>query len=226
MVDSLCQVRGAEGRLLHRVGYLTLYDATRRCPRWTAWHLTRDHIAGPYKRKGISFQEDEEVGTPRATDMDYQRSGYDRGHMCPSGDNQWNQQAQEQSFLFTNICPQAPSLNRGEWNDLEIQCRTWAREKGGIWVVCGPVWLSERPRRLGRNKVNVPDGFFKVVLSMEGQPQAIGFYYVNDDQPDSSIADHATTVDAIERMTGLDFFSVLPDEVERRIEAKADINAW
>ena len=59
--------------------------------------------------------------------------------MCPAGDNKWSQQAMRESFLLTNICPQAPSLNRGDWNEMEIQCRKWAETYGDIYIVAGPI---------------------------------------------------------------------------------------
>ena len=73
--------------LLTRVGYVTSYNTENKQPNWVGWRLTADHVSGPYLRKGIKFHEDEEVPEPRATDADYRSSGYDRGHMCPSGDN-------------------------------------------------------------------------------------------------------------------------------------------
>ncbi|MFC2741710.1 MAG: DNA/RNA non-specific endonuclease, partial [Selenomonas sp.] len=42
--------------------------------------------------------------------------------------------AQEESFLLTNICPQNHQLNAGDWNEMELQCRRWARRYGDIYV--------------------------------------------------------------------------------------------
>lgn len=230
--NSLLMVKGKSALLLTRVGYITGYSQEWKCPQWTAWHLTADHTTGPYKRKGVSFHEDGEVPYPKALNSDYYSSGYDRGHMCPSGDNKWDRQAQEDCFLFTNMCPQAHNLNSGDWNDLEIKCRTWAKRYGDIYIVCGPVFHGDRPKRtIGKNKVWVPDGFYKVVLrvrsrgSGDGETAAIGFYYDNDDghQPMSA---YVRSVDEIERMTGLDFFSALDDKTENRVEAHAEWDEW
>ena len=114
--------------ILYREGYTTSYNAETRTPNWVAWHLTAAHTNGPIKRKGITFQADEEIPAPRVDTYDYMRSGYDRGHMCPAGDNHWSQKAMEQSFLMTNICPQEPALNSGLWNTVEKLCRTWAEQ--------------------------------------------------------------------------------------------------
>ena len=212
-------------QLLERKGYAASYNKKLRLPNWVAWELTADHVTGPYKRSGIKYQEDTEVPRPRATHQDYYSSGYDRGHMCPSGDNKWDMQAQQQSFLLTNMCPQAHSLNAGDWNELEMKCRTWARRYGSLYIVCGPILYRRQHKTIGRNKVTVPEAFFKVVLRMEPQPCAIGFVYKNDDG-NRPMGDYINSVDQVERITGIDFFPSLPDELEERIEAEASLDEW
>lgn len=213
-------------QILKRAGYTVSYNKDTRLPNWVAWHLTAAHADGKVKRNGIKFQEDTDVPTPRATDADYMRSGYDRGHMCPSGDNKWSEEAQVQSFLFTNCCPQLHSLNAGDWNEMEGQCRRWAKKYGDIYIVCGPViYANKRRKTIGRNKVVVPEAFFKVVLCMKPTPRAIGFIYKNaaGNRPKSA---YVNTVDEVERITGLDFFAALPDAVERKVEAEASLEEW
>ncbi len=212
-------------QILRREGYTVSYNSNTKLPNWVAWHLTAARLKGKANRKDKDFTEDEEVSTPRATDNDYYCSEYDRGHMCPAGDNKWSDVAMTQSFLFTNICPQAPSLNRGDWNEMENQCRTWAKQYGDVYVVCGPILYKGKHKKIGKNKVVVPEAFFKVVLSLKGEPKAIGFIYKNDDG-NRPKGDYVNSVDEVERITGYDFFPSLPDDVEKRIEATADASAW
>ena len=210
---------------LERAAYRLSYNPATRLPVWVAWHLTAEHTDGPYSRKGIKFAEDEDVPVPRSTNMDYINSGYDRGHICPSGDNKWSEEAQLQSFLYTNCCPQLHNLNAGDWNELEGKCRKWAQQYGGVYIVSGPLLLNKKHKTIGKNKVVVPEAFFKVVLCMEGEPKAIGFIYRNEAN-NKTMSSYVNTVDDVERLTGLDFFSALPDEVEREVEAKADLADW
>ena len=210
---------------LERAAYRLSYNPATRLPVWVAWHLTAEHTDGPYSRKGIKFAEDEDVPVPRATNMDYINCGYDRGHICPSGDNKWSEEAQLQSFLYTNCCPQLHNLNAGDWNELEGKCRKWAQQYGGVYIVSGPLLLNKKHKTIGKNKVVVPEAFFKVVLCMEGEPKAIGFIYRNEAN-NKTMSSYVNTVDDVERLTGLDFFSALPDEVEREVEAKADLADW
>ena len=212
-------------QILRRTGYTASYNSDTRIPNWVAWHLTADHTSGPHKRGGIDFAEDEEVSEPRATDNDYYRSGYDRGHLCPSADNKWSETAQRESFLFTNICPQSHGLNAGDWNEMEQQCRRWAKEMGSIYIVSGPIMYKGRHKTIGKNKVVVPEAFFKVVLCTEGTPKAIGFIYKN--QPGNRPkGDYVNTIDEVERITGIDFFPALPDDIETKVEASADLADW
>lgn len=213
-------------QILKRAGYTVSYNSNTRLPNWVAWHLTAEHLKGNTSRKEKSFQEDEDVKTPRATDSDYFRSGYDRGHMCPAGDNKWSDEAMTQSFLFTNICPQVPNLNRGDWNEMENMCRKWAKQYGDIYIVCGPIiYKKKTPTKIGKNKVVVPDAFFKVVLCMKGTPKAIGFIYKNA-EGDRPKGDYMNTVDEVERITGFDFFPTLPDDVEKKVEAESKASDW
>lgn len=224
-------LQGSEGKILRRVGYTTSYNARNRIPNWVAWHLTASHADGRYKRNDQVFHEDTEVGNPRAYDSDYRSSGYDRGHMCPSGDNKWDKTAQEQSFLFTNICPQRHNLNTGAWNDVELQCRAWAKRYGDLYIVCGPVLYDQQHKTIGRNRVVVPEAFFKVVLRQESRSnggkyyKAIGFLYENKGAS-RDMSRYVRNVDDIEQLTGLDFFSALPDNIEDKIEKNADLRDW
>ena len=226
MYEMPAALKDRPEQILKRQGYTTSYNEQTKNPNWVAWHLTKSHTYGPNQRNQEVFTEDESVKAPRATDKDYYNSRYDRGHMCPAGDNKWDKQAMEQSFLFTNICPQNHGLNKYEWNDLEILCRDWAREYGAIDIVCGPIYYQKTDQKtIGRNKVWVPDAFFKVVLCRQGKPKAIGFIYKNlgKKQP---MEQAVCAVDEIEQLTDMDFFPALDDATEDRVEATASILEW
>lgn len=216
---------GVPEQMLRRAGYTASYNKTTKLPNWVAWHLTADRTTGPAKRSGVDFQADMNVPAPRAEDSDYYGSGYDRGHMCPAADNKYSEKAMEESFLFTNMCPQNGNLNRGDWNEMEQACRRWAKEYGGVYVVCGPILYKGKHKTIGKNKVVVPEAFFKVVLRTGENPKAIGFIYKNA-EGNRPKGDYVNTVDEVERITGIDFFPELPDDVENKVEATADIADW
>lgn len=208
-----------------RFSYVVSYNHDTKQPNWVAWRIDKRHVEeGNLPR--AEFMDDDDMPDPKGYRSDYYNSGYDKGHMCPAGDNKWNEKAMQDCFLMTNMCPQNHSLNAGVWNSIEQQCRSWAKKYGSVYVVCGPIFLNKQQRKIGKNKVLVPDAFFKVVLRMGKNPQAIGFICRNQSQKGRKKTDFINTVDDVERITGYDFFSKLPDSIENRIESYADISEW
>ncbi len=211
-------------QLLIRKSYIVSYNKDWRLPNWVAWHLTAEHADGDAPRRN-SFREDVQVPSPRATPQDYKGSGWSRGHMCPSGDNKWDESANHQTFLMTNICPQDTRLNSGLWNSIEMDCRKWSKKYGDIYIVCGPLPLRGAYNTIGDNKVAVPRAFFKVVLCLSGAPKAFGFV-VKNNSGEKKRDLYYNTVRDVERLTGLDFFHKLPDVIENMIETHANIYEW
>ena len=210
--------------VLQRESYITSYNSETKCPNWVAWHLTAEHADGEIAREK-SFYEDLDVPAPRATNEDYRRSGWSRGHMCPAGDNKWDEKAMQESNLLTNICPQNQELNSGVWNVIERDCRKWAKKYGDVYIVCGPILLNKDHETIGLNKVVVPEAFFKVVLRMNPKPAAIGFV-IRNNEGKKKRDQFVNTVDEVERITGYDFFPALPDDIEDVVEATARIEDW
>jgi len=211
--------------ILKRTGYTVSYNNHTLQPNWVAWCLYEDRCTGPAKRPQKAFHEDDDVPEPRAVDTDYYGSGFDRGHMCPAADNKQNDEMMLQSFLFTNICPQSHGLNVGDWNELENQCRRWAKDYGSIYIVCGPIFYNQKHKTIGKHKIPVPEAFFKVALRTSPDTAAIGFIYKNKDG-NRPKGDYVNTVDDVERLTGIDFFPTLPDNVEQAVEATTDLEKW
>lgn len=207
------------GQILKRKGYTLSYNADYKTPQWVAWELTKKETKGKEGRTD-KFLPDPDVRGAKAYTNDYTKSGYDRGHMAPAADMKWSKQAMEESFYLSNICPQNPNLNRGDWNDLEEKSRQWAKKHGVIYVACGPIYDTKRPKRIGNNKVAVPDAFYKVVLiNAKKNPQAIGFIFPNK-AGHKPLKKYIVSVDSVEKRTNIDFFPALPDEIENRIEAE------
>ena len=185
----------------------------------------------PAKLKNVSEQilqrKGYTVSYNKVTTDDYKGAGMDRGHMCPAGDNRWHWKAMQESFYMTNICPQNHNLNRGDWKELEESCRRWAQEEGKIYIVCGPILYDQRHRTIGKkHKITVPEAFFKVVLCADSNPpKAIGFIYKNA-SGNHPLDSYVNTVDEVERITGIDFFPALPDEIEEKVEAEYDLKLW
>ena len=211
-------------QIIRKNTYVVSYNKDTKIANWVAWHLTNEHTDGPYKRNNIFF-EDNVVPYPRATSQDYRGSGWSRGHMCPAGDNKWNETAMVESFSLINVCPQNANLNSGLWNSIEIDCRNWARRFNDIYIVCGPLFLNKDHEKIGENQVFVPEAFFKVVLCLNGKPKGLGVIVRNTDGNKKRDL-YYNSIDQVERITGYDFFPNLPDDVENEVEAYANVDEW
>ena len=211
-------------QIIRHSGYTVSYNKDLKIPNWVSYELTREETRGKEKR-GNRFITDPLVTGPIATNADYTRSGYDKGHMAPAADMKWSPEAMKESFYFSNMCPQHPQLNRRGWKNLEDKIRNWAIADSAIIIICGPI-IEKQPKTIGKNKVAVPQRFFKVVLSPFAKPiRAIGFLF-NNEQAVEPLSSYVVTVDSIESLTNMDFFAPLPDEIENKIEADANYSLW
>lgn len=217
--------QGLPERTIVREGYTLSYNPQRLIPNWVAYELTSLETQGDEPR-GEHFKKDPEISGLQAETSDYRNSGWDKGHMAPAADMKWSERAMDDCFYLTNICPQDHKLNTGTWKKLEERCREYARYFGHIYIVCGPIVENNRYGTIGDNGVMVPDGFFKVILApYYGEYKGVGFLFENR-KGGKKIVEHAATIDEVERVTGIDFFPSLPDDVEDVVEAEIEKSVW
>lgn len=215
-------------QIIEYTGHTLSYNNKTRLPNWVAYELTSQEAQGDNPRKD-KFARCPQAQGPQADKNDYRNSGWDRGHMAPAGDMKWSTEAMDESYYFTNICPQNHELNTGDWKELEEKCRNWAEKYGSLYIVCGPIITDNTHGTLGENKVVIPDKFYKVLLTQkDGEWQGVGFIFHNPPKRDSRIStkppvnrpleSYAVTIDEVESVTGLDFFHKLPDTTETAVE--------
>ena len=215
---------GTPEQLLLRTGYTASYNRKWKLPNWVCYELVRSELQGSASRSNRFVSDPDVEGTPADT-RDYTRSGYDRGHMAPAADMKWSEQAMEESFLLSNICPQAPGLNRGRWKELEELVREWAQRDSALLIACGPI-VSQTPKTIGRHRIAVPSRYFKVVAApYASRPRGIAFLFDNSDKQPSLRA-LALPIDSVEKLTGIDFFYNLPDSIETPMESNLWIETW
>lgn len=213
-----------EQQIIHYSGMTISFNPRLHIPNWVAWELTRDETEGEEPRDD-KFSCDESI-PGCADDWDYKYSGYDRGHMAPAADMKWSEKSMKESFMLTNICPQAPDLNRGSWKKLEEKCRYLAQKDSAIIIICGPVLTDPIKEYIGDSRVAVPERFFKVILSpYKDEPTAIGFIMPNS-KVEGGMQTCAVTIDSVETVTGHDFFHLLPAETQDYIETQCNFNKW
>jgi len=224
-VEIPAKIAGRQEQIITHIGYTVSYNSDWKIPNWVAYELTKTEVEGIEPRSD-NFMPDPNVAyNETATTNDYRNSGWDRGHMAPAGDMKWSKQAMKESFYFSNICPQNNNLNSGIWKDLEEQVRGLAKQKGNIYVVCGPI-VSKQPNTIGNNKVAIPDAFFKALLQNDnGNWHAIAFMFANESGR-KSLSTYAMSVEDLQMITDIDFFPALPDSIEEKIESLVDFTKW
>ena len=142
--------------------YEVWYDSSVKNPAYVIWDFTNvDAIESEAvdNRKSSSFIK---CGSS-ATQSDFKNTGFDRGHMCPNNDRDWNADASKNTFRMCNVCPQSVSLNRGEWKSYEKKGHDLAHKYGLVTIMCGPIFEgTKNVIYIGKNNIRVPDRFFKI----------------------------------------------------------------
>ena len=227
-----------QGELVRHSAMALSYDEEHELARWVS-HMILDDVAEGRTTRTNDFRQDPKVSTGSTQEEDfflkergedgeweYDGYGYDRGHLAPSADFRWSQQALSESYFYSNMTPQHPDFNRGAWAELEGYIRGYAIENDvDLFVVTGPV-LSENLEKVERsvNEMSLPEYHFKVALDLKSG-RAIGFLMPNR-LCEKPLEAYSKSVDEIEDLTGLDFFSGLEDSVEEKLERSTDYFPW
>lgn len=208
----------ADDTIIRHRGYTLSYNSKYKQANWVAYLLTRPSTSLRTRfKRGEFFAPDPMIpGTDFS--IDYQKSGYDRGHLAPAADMGYSMETMIQSFFYSNMSPQLPRFNRGIWKKLEMQVRNWAVEFDSLYVVTGPIFDSVMST-IGPHRVAVPKSYFKVLLQKRnGNWVGIGFIFSNSIQ-NFDYRDFIVSIDKVEEMTRIDFFWQLNDTVENEVES-------
>lgn len=211
-----------------RYNYYTVsYSSQHKNAEWAAYELLGARLDLSTRRERKNFKSDPNIHS-EASSSEYRNSGYDRGHLVPAHDMNFNETAMSESFYMTNVSPQVPDFNRGIWKSLEGKVRKWAKKEKRLYVITGPLLKKtvEDAERISPTGPTIPRGFFKIIVDYEGgEKKGIAFMFKNKDI-DQPLEQFVTTIDLVERYTNLDFFPDLTAEEERTIESVSDISLW
>ena len=185
--------------------YYTLsYNEKFEQAEWVAYELKKEYLKNnDFKRP--YFIEDPKVTTGSADWRNYKKSGYDKGHLCPAGDMEFDKKAYNDTFYTSNISPQKHDFNSGIWNRIEQKTRYWAGKYNDIYVVTGGV-LKDSDKKIGTEEVAVPKYFYKIILAKSGKENKAIAFLVPNENSDKSIYDFVVPIETIEKMTKIDFF--------------------
>jgi endonuclease G len=211
------------GPVLNKQYFVVCYDPAHKLPAWVGYTLTSEQAQTKVTSRTGSFRADPDLPRGgRAENADYTGSGYDRGHMAPANDFSWDVDAMKATFILSNAVPQRHGVNGGRWAQLEAAVHNLAAKQGAVWVFSGPVFVGGTPiKTIGSNQVAVPTHTYKVLLCVHpnGDKEMFGFLMPNINKPSGTISSHTFSVDELEKLTGLDFFQVLPVAEQEQLEA-------
>ncbi len=216
-----------EGFLIYHSAMALFYIDKWGQSKWVAHMIMPDIITGIETRTN-NFRRDSLISVDMPDKIDYFNTGYDRGHLAPSADFRWSKRALSESYFYSNMSPQKPEFNRGKWSQVEDFLRHYVIATGHpIFVITGGLLHDSIKRTIGINKkIKVPPYFYKIALDMEAHPpQAIAFWMLNGTNT-KPIINYVLPIDSIEQYTGIDFFHLLPDTMENRIEAMNEVSLW
>ncbi|NEQ96558.1 MAG: DNA/RNA non-specific endonuclease [Cyanothece sp. SIO2G6] len=213
--------------LMLRPQYALSYNRDRATANWASWQLNQSWLGSTERQDDFRADTSLPIDWHQVDGNDYRGSGYDRGHLVPSGDRTNNRTDNSATFLMTNIIPQTPDNNREPWRDLEEYCRSLVRQGKELYIIAG---VDDGQVKLADNQVTVPAFVWKVVvvldkpgLGTEGvvaNTRVIAVNVPNADQVDDDWRTYRVTVDALESATGYDFLSAIPTDIQAVIESR------
>ena len=205
--------------------YFTLsYAEYHEQAEWVAYELQKKQIKNSdFKRP--YFVQDRRIPSGSADWRNYKKSGYDRGHLCPAADREFDYDAYHETFLTSNISPQNHEFNAGIWNRLEQKTRYWAKKNDGVFIITGGV-LEAGLKGIGDERVSVPNEFYKIIIDKRNSNYKAIAFLIPNQASDRSFYEYTTTIDEIEIKTGIDFFPKLSEAKEKELESTIDRSGW
>lgn len=215
-------------RVLRNEGMLIGWSDVRVNPLWVSYQL--HEVDNPRSGPRPDFRRDWRTLWPIMPDS-YFGSGYDRGHMAPNYAIAavHGREAQHQTFLMSNISPQRPDLNRRLWQRLEeVVIDHFVPRFGSVQVITGPVFpdgfLNNVFNRVGM--VEIPQAFYKIIVVPSERPMALAFLMPQTVRGSEPLDRFLVSIDEIEARTGMNFFPLLPENVETVLERDIRTDGW
>ena len=213
------------------INYSVEWDPQKKAQRWSAYQLDTRSLeknTSRYRSDNNQYPHDPLLQNSLYLSQDcIWNTGFDHGHICPSADRLYSAEANYQTFFLTNMQPQYGAFNgndKSPWFRLETQVRSWANAQATetLYVVKGGTIEDNQifPNKL-KGEMIIPKYFFVALLLKNAQGyKAVGFWmeHVSGYIQKLPLGDYAVNIEELQRLTGIDFFCNLPDDVEQRVE--------
>ncbi len=209
--------------------YTLLYDTKNKMPYWVAYPLTADYIGSSGRTDAWDF--DPKISTSLQPNLNsgWVTSGFDRGHILPSGDRTATREINKQTFYFTNMAAQNSKMNQGVWSELENKVRSWYGNYDTLYVVTGcilptpPETISYAKDKSG-NSAAVPKYFYKALLGKRGTTYKSIAFKMQNITSEVSYTNRVVSVADIEKETGFIFFPSLPPAVASTVKQNKSLS--
>lgn len=215
--------------LMEKPQYALSYNRDNGTPNWTSWHLDSTWLGSTARQDDFRPDSTLPAGWYQVKATDYSGSGYDRGHMCPSGDRTKTVADNSATFLMTNMIPQAPTNNQTTWANLESYCRTLTSSGNELYIISGGQGVNGY---IAGGQVAVPSYTWKVIVVLPNgtndvsrvttSTRTIAVFMPNDNSVVSDWKQYRVSPDYVESMTGYDFFSNVSASIQNTIESRID----
>ncbi|NNE66435.1 MAG: hypothetical protein HKN33_07695 [Pyrinomonadaceae bacterium] len=229
--DATTDTANENNYLMFKPQYSLSYRRATATPNWVAWRLDSTWVGTAPRQNDYRADPALPAGWYQVQDSDYSGSGYNRGHICPSGDRTRSIPDNSATFLMTNFFPQTTQNNGGPWLDLETYLRTLAAQGKEIYIFAGGYGSLGT---IANGEVTVPAITWKIALVLDSGENDLervnkGTRVISVSMPNTfTINQNApwrefrVSVNGIESMTGFDFFSELSKNTEEIIERRVD----
>ena len=206
------------GVLLCRLAYAVSYNTAHKTPDWVAYHLTESETHGNFLRTHDYHHDPELSAGDSAHAADFRHSGDVPGQLVPSRDMIWSARAMDESYLLSSVVPMNRAMEQGVWATLQQKVRDIVQTRGELYIVAGPIYDSKAPKAIGEDQVAVPDACYEVIFDPI-RVDAIAFIIPNRPEPSQDLPNFITSVNEVEKRTGLNFLSKLDDRVESLVKS-------
>ena len=185
---------------LKHKAYTAYYSKSKHYPVQVEWWITKASLTCDVKvKRGDKFIPDPLLPAETNLQTDYTGAGFDRGHNMPAADASCDQIANEESFYFSNMTAQYPSLNRGDWKTLEMLSRETALKYDSVRVWAGSVGVA---KKIGTT--SVPTQCWKVIYIVKTK-EWMAFVFNNTTDKADGISNNKVAVVDVEKLTNLKF---------------------
>jgi endonuclease G len=229
--NATSNVANENNYLMMKPQYSLSYNRSRATANWVSWRLDASWIGTAPRQDDFRPDPTLPAGWYQVTDQDYSGSGYDRGHMTPSGDRTRSIPDNSSTFLMTNMIPQLGANNQGAWEDFESYLRTLAQAGQEIYIVSG---VYGNIGTIAQGRVVIPQYTWKVALVLPNGTNDLQritkgtrtIAIITPNFPPLNInatwRQFRVSVNEVENLTGYNFFNNVPKNTQEIIERRKD----